>query len=299
MASAPPFLPPPPKCFCFSMKSIEPDYEVQSRRVTPLPDSLWLPPTECKAFTAIADTNWHYWYEGTVYEVPIQKRKEIQLYSTSSIFWSHDRQAFLHIPCDCTEIDLKKAMGGDKKDVPLRWGKISFHNETKHNQCLSLIGYGFEKNQLGAKGSSRWVPELLPEIYQYQGTTQQGACHLAGDLSILLGLAAFSTSPQTPVKEIGAYLKRTAAGTEWASHGRVGEGSKAEFHWLTNASLTVYREGRARNCGPYWCRPCIRSDNRLPQSVGKWKMWPNPTMSAISSITRHPCLCTWHYFSSS
>jgi hypothetical protein len=217
------------------MKSIKPNYAVQPRRVTPPPDSLWLPPTERKAFTTIADTNWHYWYEGKVYDVPIHKHQQIQLYSTTSIFWSHHRQAFLQLPCDCTEIDLKKAMGGNNHDVPLEWAKISFHNETTHNQCLSLIGYGFEKNELGAKGSPRWMPELLPDVYQYQGTTQQGACHLAGDLSILLGLAAFSTSPQTPIKDVGAYLRHTAAGTEWATHGRVGEGSKAEFHCLTNA----------------------------------------------------------------
>jgi hypothetical protein len=211
------------------MKSIKPDYAVQQRRVSDPPVALWLPPTKREAFTAIADTNWHYWYEGTVHNVPIPNREHIKPYRTSSIFWSHERQAFLQIPCDCTEIDEEEAMGGHNQDVPVTWSRISFHNEIRGNRCLSLIGYGHEMNSLGARGSPSWMPELLPDVYQYQGAQQKETCQLAGDLSVLLGLAAFSITPQSSIQQVGALLKWTALGTEWAERGQIGQGSEAKL----------------------------------------------------------------------
>lgn len=225
---------PPPQAlsapsFFFSIKSIRPNYEVESRHVTKPPDSLWIPPSRKEAFTKTFDTTWHYWQNGAVQLVPPQAQNAIQTYRASSMFWGHARQAFLVSPCDCTETDIRNALGGDNNDTPLHWRKITFYNRTEHNRCLSVIGYNYEHNQLGARGSTRWMPALLPQVYQHQGTAQQQQpCQLAGDLSLLLGLVTFSTPPGTSVRDIGDILIRAVSGN-LAVNNQIGAGSKAKF----------------------------------------------------------------------
>ena len=233
----------PPGRFCFSIKPIKPDYGIQPPHVTLGSNPVWEPPTVHGAFTATAVAPWYYWYNGTVSEVPPQNRAHIQVHRTTSMFWCYDRQAFVHVPYDCTAVDVKDAMGGLQGNVPLPWNKITFHNKIINNRCVSLLGYGYERDELGAPGSPSWMPELLPQRYQYQGTSATlGRCQLAGDLSIILGLAAFSMSPQATAKSIGESLRRTASGTEWTPHGGQGQGSKALSHYRTTESLTLYRD---------------------------------------------------------
>jgi hypothetical protein len=227
-----------PESFCFSLKWIGPNYAHETRRVSDPPDSLWIPPSKRKAITLISNSNWYYWHNGIVREMPEARWNHIQTYRTSSMFWGHDRQAFLASPCDCTETDINTQLGGNN-DIPLHWRKLSFDNNITNHQCLSLIGYNYNRDQLGATGSPAWMPQLLPEVYQYQGTAQSHrTCQLAGDLSLLLGLAAFSTPPQTTIEEIGALLRMTNTGTEWAGHDKP-TGSKTEYYYSTIKALTL------------------------------------------------------------
>lgn len=213
-----------PESFCFAITSFRPDYTVEERHIGPLPDSLWLPPTSKEGFTKVAETGWHSWDNGTVSKVPFARVGQIIPYSATSMVWSDGRQAFLHVPCDCTEVAVKNAK---KKNMPVDWSKITFHHERVHNRCLSLIGYHYERNELGARGSPFWMPELLPEVYQYHGQTEyQGNCQLAGDLATLLSLAAFSIEPHPQMQVIGQLLRKTNQGTEWRHHGHNGSGSK-------------------------------------------------------------------------
>jgi len=219
----------PPESFCFAIKSVRPNYAVEERRVSDPPDSLWIPPTRKEAFTIVAETRWHYWENGSVSGVPLERVGQIKPYSTTSMFWGHERQAFLHIPCDCTEVSVKNAKGGNEKDMSIDWAKISFHHKRVHNRCLSLIGYHYENNVLGATGSPYWMPQLLPIVYQYNGLPEyEGSCQLAGDLSVLLSLAAFSIEPQPQMQSIGRLLRKTSQGTEWHRHQHTGKGSKTK-----------------------------------------------------------------------
>lgn len=221
--------PTPPASFCFAIKSFEPNYTVEERRLSKPPDSLWIPSTHKEAFTISANTEWHYWDNGVVSSVPSERVGHINPYSATSMVWSNDRQAFLHVPCDCTAVSVKNAKGGREKDMSLDWAKISFYHKRVDNRCLSLIGYHYEKNKLGAKGPPSWMPELLPIVYQYDGEPEyDGFCLLAGDLSVLLSLAAFSIEPQPEMQTIGRLLRKTNQGTEWYRHRHTGKGSKTK-----------------------------------------------------------------------
>jgi hypothetical protein len=227
-----------PECFCFSLKWIEPNYAFEPKHYSNPPDSLWIPPSKRNAINLISNSNWHFWHNGIVKEMPEAGWNHVQTYCTSSMFWGHDRQAFLASPCDCTQTDINTQLGGDN-GISLHWRKISFHNNVTNHQCLSLIGYNYNRDQLGATGSPAWMPQLLPEVYQYHGTTpSHRTCQLAGNLSLLLGLAAFSIPRETPIEEIGALLRRTNSGTEWAGHART-TGSMTECYYFTTKALTL------------------------------------------------------------
>ena len=140
------------------------------------------------------------------------------------MFWCVDRQAFLHVPYDCTAHSVQDIADEEpRKD----WKRLSFaHISPDDVHCISLVGHLYENNELGAEGSPVWMPELLPEAYQYHDTPRHpGYCHLAGQLSILLGLVAFSTTEDTMLATIqNSFLHPTKWG--WTPHGRVGTGSK-------------------------------------------------------------------------
>jgi hypothetical protein len=213
--------------FRFSIKSIEPDYEVQAPRFARPPYPLWLPPNVKAAFTVSDDTGWCQWYNGTVNEIRRSQDADVRPYSTTSMFWCHDRRAFLQVPYDCTEKNVRDA---SYHGVPLDWERLSFQHKTTNGHHFSLVGYQMEHRQLGRRGSPFWVPRLLPEVYQYTGPAdEQDFCQLAGDLSIIMGLVAFSTSPQTIIQNIGSFLRKQPWGPEESSADPQGRGSMANL----------------------------------------------------------------------
>jgi hypothetical protein len=217
---------PQPLCFCFFIKSIEPDYGIQARLQTQPANPLWVPPTKMDAFKNRGITGWYSWRDGEVQKVAnTDVDTHLRLHRTTSMFWCADRQAFLHVPYDCTRVNV-----GIKRDgVPLKWERLSFHHkEFKQAECISLVGYRYEKNELGAEGSPAWVPELIPSVYQLHKPSEYQQCHLAGDLSVLIALAAFSTVPADMVATIRDSFRRRAGAptTEWRLHGRHENGSK-------------------------------------------------------------------------
>ena len=223
--------PPPPICFCFSIKSIEPDFEIQAPRYPSPPLPYWEPPTNKHAFRVVDNTHWHYWYNGQVVRVPEGQDEQVKLHGTTSLFWCHDRQAFLQVPYDCTEINVGQSPGGVTNGVPMRWRKLSFdHRQLSQYQCISLLGYGYEKDELERLPSPSWIPKMLPKVYQNPQTpASQGATFLAGDLSIILGLTAFSVAPNPALPSIiGGSFRMSSAGTRWASDGECGAGSKSD-----------------------------------------------------------------------
>jgi hypothetical protein len=138
------------------------------------------------------DGNWHKWSPGNVQEVPPSERSTIRVFSTVSLIWCPDRQAFLQVPFDCTRLNAAEVYSG----IYVDWEGLSFHHQIDlEGRCISRLGYKYERNKLAARGSETWMPQLLPVRYQCPETPEfPGFCHLAGELSILVGLAALSTT---------------------------------------------------------------------------------------------------------
>lgn len=182
----------PPVSFVYSIKSIRPNDAVELPLFRP-PHTLWQPPVQTNAFTVIERGDWYQWSPGEVQLVPPNERSTIRVFSTVSLIWCPDQQAFLQVPYDCTE---KNVAGACNKDgIPLEWEGLSFHHKTNtEGHCISMLGYRYQRNQLAARSSETWMPQLLPRRYECLEPEYPGSCHLAGELSILVGLAAFSTT---------------------------------------------------------------------------------------------------------
>jgi uncharacterized Zn-finger protein len=182
---------PRPVSFLYSLKLIKPNEAVEHRLPKQL-DSLWLPSIQKDSFTVSEDGGWYKWSPGNVQAVAPNERSMIRLFSTVSLIWCPDRQAFLQVPFDCTKRNAAEIYNG----IPIDWEGLSFHHQTdSEGRCISMLGYKYERNQLAARASETWMPQLLPKRYQGPEIPEYpGPCHLAGELSILVGLAALSTT---------------------------------------------------------------------------------------------------------
>ena len=207
--------------FCFAIEFITPDYHHQIPLTVSDKYSIWKPPTIRNAYAPLGRTGWYYWRPGVVWPVPASDFPNIRHHSSSSLFWGNDSQSFFHVPYDCTARDVATAATIDPR---LDWGRLSFHHlALPDDRCLSLVGHYLGDNTLGSSGSISWMPQLVPETYKCLGQSEyQGTCQLAGDLSILLGLIAFSTTSETVLETIQDCFRPNADSPEWVPHGRTG-----------------------------------------------------------------------------
>jgi hypothetical protein len=220
---------PQPLSFFYSLKLIKPDEAVGHRRTEP-PDSLWLPSVQKDAFTASGDGDWRQWSPGNVQAVPPNEISTIRLFSTVSLIWCPDRQAFLQVPYDCTEQSVAEAY---KDGIHIDWKGLSFHHQTdSEGHCISRLGYIYDRNELAARGSETWIPQLLPERYQCLEKPQYpGSCHLAGQLSILVGLAALSTTSKW-MHWVVENCFHSGSPPTWRPHNRPREPGKSPTHTI-------------------------------------------------------------------
>jgi hypothetical protein len=218
----------PSLSFFYSLKLIKPKEAVEHRRTEP-PDCLWLPSVRKDAFTASEDGDWRQWSPGSVQAVPPNERSTIRLFSTVSLIWCPDRQAFLQVPFDCTKRNAAEVYNG----IPVDWEGLSFHHQPdSEGRCISRLGYKYERNQLAACGSETWLPQLLPERYQCPERPEySGSCHLAGELSILVGLAGLSTTPDWMHWAIRNCFHSGSLPT-WKPHNKPREPGKSPTHTI-------------------------------------------------------------------
>jgi hypothetical protein len=210
---------PRPVSFFYSLKLIKPNEAVDRRLFKP-PNSLWLPPDQKDGFTVSEDGGWYRWSPGNVQAVPPSERPMIRPFSTVSLIWCPDQQAFLQVPYDCTERNVAETY----KDgaIHVDWEGLSFHHQTdSEGRCIARLGYKYEKNQLAAYGSETWMPQLLPERYQCPEIPEYpGFCHLAGELSILVGLAALSTTSSNLMHWVIGNCFHSGSTPTWRPHNK-------------------------------------------------------------------------------
>ena len=162
----------------------------------------WLPPSSRNQFDVISSTGWWIWDPGTInhnFRLRRPSAEELRHYQphrTCSLFWCPDRQSYVLVPLDCTTTDI--AANG------YVWQRLTFgRSQTPSRNHIATVGYSLGEFNLHIRGPDYWFQQLLPTAYQ---TAREGQrhCALAGDLSILVGLLAFSVSPGDAMDAIRA-----------------------------------------------------------------------------------------------
>ena len=210
---------PRPVSFFYSLKLIKPNEAVDRRLFKP-PNSLWQPPDQKDGFTVSEDGGWYRWSPGNVQPVPPSERPTIRPFSTVSLIWCPDRQAFLQVPYDCTEQNVAEV---HKEGIHVGWEGLSFHHQKAglEGHCIARLGYTYERDQLAAYGSEAWIPQLLPERYQCPEKPEYpGFSHLAGELSILVGLAALSTTSSNWMHWVIGNCFHSGSTPTWRPHNK-------------------------------------------------------------------------------
>lgn len=153
------------------------------------------------------------WMGGRLSQVqqtdPIRKVKLLS-YNTATVFTQNDDTPhLLTVSFDARAKNVRDEGG---------WRPMGFN----HVQIGSTDGYysyvlhcGPERH-IAAPGSPHWMPQLLPDWYQYssQSSEPRTQAGLIGELPLLMALAAFSTPPT----EMGVLLTSVQPGA-WSPHG--------------------------------------------------------------------------------
>lgn len=174
----------------------------------------WLPP-ECPAgFVTDHEYPWHILTPrstGNMHHLSLFPQKlgveldelpaKIVMYHTTSIFYSTELSSFLEVPYDCTTEHVAKKKAVHEKDG---WMKITFykHDDTENafprNPYLWCIGHAHKKKQMDSDVyiTDSWDELLLPSSFHngIQRKNSLPTCELAGRLTLIFGLLAFTTT---------------------------------------------------------------------------------------------------------
>lgn len=179
-------------------------------------------PTSMRAFRAETNSGPYQWQNGLVQPIPSVEQHYWTQYSTTSMFWCEDSRGFLQVPHDRTKVDVSDALSTSERDIPLPWSGLTFrHTLGPDNRSPSLVGYAYEELILDSLVSLAWMPELLSQRYDGR-LNDRGTARLAGDLPVMIGLAAFSAPPDKMMEAIRNSFR--AAGPHWIPHDHRGEG---------------------------------------------------------------------------
>ncbi|KAL8755824.1 MAG: hypothetical protein Q9184_004682 [Pyrenodesmia sp. 2 TL-2023] len=174
---------------------LSPNYSKQGRRTGSDGNNFWAPPNKKDAY--YRDRNgarFFRWKGGRATEIPNNSYSNARLrtYGVATVFGQYkDTPHLLAVGFDAETKDVAEEPGG--------WKVLSFnHTQDPQGHWYSSIGVFRSEQLLAAPGSRHWMPQLLPEIYDYdrrQTATVPTSAGLIGDLPILFGLVAFSAPP--------------------------------------------------------------------------------------------------------
>jgi hypothetical protein len=108
------------------------------------------------------------------------------------MFWCRERHGYLVVPADCTDTDLRSET--------YSWRRLSF-GSCAESPDTALVGYQKERYALHMPGPDHWFEDLLADVYKPE-ESDGPTCTLAGNLSILVGLIAFSSAPAYAVDAV-------------------------------------------------------------------------------------------------
>ncbi|KAL8672074.1 MAG: hypothetical protein Q9168_003469, partial [Polycauliona sp. 1 TL-2023] len=143
------------------------------------------------------------------------------LYDVATIFtqWS-DTSHLLAVAFDAEKKDVAEDYGG--------WKVLSFDHIPRNElqRTYSSVGVAGAEKQLAAPGSSTWMPQLLPTIYNYDPSPNQSnqqrpnSAGLIGSLPLLFALPAFSAPPLQLSHVLTSFMQPGRWLTHQLPHGR-------------------------------------------------------------------------------
>ena len=133
------------------------------------------------------------------------------------------------VPYDCRWRSVK----AERDATGHGWRRLTF-TYTDDNPPLSVIGLDTEHLVLASRGSPAWMPELVPPTYNHNMDRFNGPIAnrtgLAGELPIILGMAALSSAPPRAEGAMAEYISSVIENSfhppEWRTH-RIPTGSKS------------------------------------------------------------------------
>ncbi|KKA21826.1 hypothetical protein T310_4172 [Rasamsonia emersonii CBS 393.64] len=194
--------------FLFNITPVDIRENLPERRIPP--DNHWAPPLTYDCFTRDREnsTGWCRWTSNGVRQLESPPTIRPSETSTCSIFFDSERSSFLITRADCSRQNVSD-LERENNAPQAGWGRVGFnHGRTPDNQTLSIVSFHpAEAYTLSARGSPYWMPQLIPATYDkpYSDTYTV----LAGELSILLGFAAFTCEPtrEEIIRTIGSNFR--------------------------------------------------------------------------------------------
>ena len=167
-------------------------------------DTHWIPPSVPEAVDTWAETPWMRWTSTGMQPASAVGNSDV---SVCSLFYNSETFYFLGVPYDCR----RKSVKAERDSIGLGWRRLMFRY-TDHEPPLSVVGFDSEYHVLAARGSSNWMPELVPPTYNQNQEKYHGVIAsrtgIAGELSVILGMAALSCAPTARPENMAAYVLR-------------------------------------------------------------------------------------------
>lgn len=227
-SSIPPYL-----SFIFQIESLRPNYQNQPRRTTST--GAWAPPTLQNAYTTVSRTFWR-WQSGRVTAIPASDatlRATLHRIDVASLFSQDpDTPHLLVVPFDVRTRNVRDYGRGW---LPITFDHIRVHSTSGLREYYSSVSDIGDEAHIAAPGQGFWMPQLLPDWYNYrQPSDALPRTHigLIGKLPILLALAVFSAPAANLAEAMGSLQPGT-----WSPHRH------------------QYPSGRT------YCYPCLKSSS--------------------------------------
>ena len=197
--------------FYVSIDRLEPNYEAQTVQYGP--HGYWSPPTIKTGYTTKSRSLFR-WRGGTMTHVAshdLVNHPVGEIHDVATVFTQNpDTPHLLVVPFDARRRDILT--------FPRAWRPLTFRHipiqNTQHT--YSAISANGDQQHIAARGSPRWMPQLLPRVYdkqsQSRSTKIQGG--LIGSLPLLIALAAFSA----PVSFLQSVLTNCVRPGRWQPH---------------------------------------------------------------------------------
>ena len=189
--------------------------------LTMRPGGWWLPPTRSEGIST-GNSYRFLWQAGTVRRLNTTDRlgrievEELTEYGAATVFTQRkDTTHLLAVACDAREEDIS----------PPGWRNLSFDHRPVPNTpyTLSYLTVLGNNQQLAAPGPTTQIPQLLPDIYDYETIfdrhghpTAPNTVHggLIGRLPLLLALPVFSGPPAF----LSAIMQQCVRSKTWNTH---------------------------------------------------------------------------------